>query len=92
MDGASAGVDTADVEDEHDRLLRAAAFDRARELGDRYTDLVPLDVLKEGFAFEGRRISFGSFFSGIFRPRELDGPAALALVTAPPKAGKPPPV
>jgi putative restriction endonuclease len=91
MDGASTGVDTADVEDEHDRLLRAAAFDRVRELADRYTDLVPLNALKEGFAFEGRRISFGSFFSGIFRPRELHGPAALALVTAPPKAGKPPP-
>jgi hypothetical protein len=76
------------VEDEHDRLLRLAAFDRARELSRRYTDLVPLDVLKEGFAFDGRRISFGSFYSGIFRPKELHGPSALALVTAPAEGGK----
>jgi len=79
------------VEDEHDRLLRLAAFDRVRELSRRYTDLVPLDILKEGFAFDGRRISFGSFYSGIFRPKELHGPSALALVTAPAKAGKPAP-
>jgi len=76
------------VEDEHDRQLRLAAFDRARELSHRYTDLVPLEALKEGFSFEGRRISFGSFYSGIFRPKELHGPAALALVTTPPKSGK----
>jgi putative restriction endonuclease len=76
------------VEDEHDRLLRVAAFERARELSHRYTDLVPLDVLKKGFSFEGRRISFGSFYSGIFRPKELHGPAALALVTTPPKVGR----
>lgn len=39
----------------------------------------------------GRRVSFGSFYSGIFRPKELDGPAALCLVTAPPKDGRPAP-
>jgi putative restriction endonuclease len=79
------------VEDEHDRLLRLAAFDRVRELSRRYTDLVPLGVLKGGFQFNGQRISFGSFYSGIFRPAQLHGPAALALVTAPPKSGKPAP-
>lgn len=62
-----------------------------RELSRRYDDLVPLPALKEGFTFAGNRVSFGSFFSGIFRPRELHGPAALALVTAPPKDGKPAP-
>lgn len=79
------------MEDEHDRLLRQAAFDRVRELSRRHDDIVPLDVLREGFAFAGRRISFGSFFSGIYRPKELHGPAALALVTAPPKTGRPAP-
>ncbi|MCW2984323.1 MAG: hypothetical protein JWR63_1893 [Conexibacter sp.] len=79
------------MEDEHDRAVRLAAFDRARELSRRYTDLVPLDALREGFQFDGRRISFGSFYSGIFRPKELHGPAALALVTAPPSVGKPAP-
>lgn len=84
-------VDTRPMEDEHDRLLRQAAFERARELDRRYDNLVPLTVLKEGFAFAGRRISFGSFFSGIFRPKELHGPAALAIVTAPLASGKPAP-
>ncbi|UTI65194.1 hypothetical protein NBH00_03050 [Paraconexibacter antarcticus] len=79
------------METEHDRLLRLAAFDRARELSRRYNDLVPLDALKEGFTFQGRRVSFGSFYSGIFRPKELDGPAALSLVTAPAVARKPAP-
>jgi putative restriction endonuclease len=84
-------VDTGHVEDEHDRGLRLAAFDRIRELGRRYDDLVPLDVLQRGFTFDGRRVSFGSFMSGIYRPKELHGSAALSLVTAPPKTGKPPP-
>jgi putative restriction endonuclease len=91
MDEPWPGGDTRRVEDEHDRNLRLAAFDHARELSRRYSDLVPLDVLKAGFSFEGRRISFGSFYSGIFRPKELHGPSALALVTAPPDAGKPAP-
>lgn len=91
MDGGSWDLDTWRVEDEHDRLLRRAAFERIRELDVRYDNLVPLEVLKQGFRFDGRRISFGSFFSGIYRPKEMHGPAALALVTAPPKAGRPAP-
>ena len=72
-------------------MLRRAAFDRVRDLARRHDDLVPLDRLQAGFEFGGRRISFGSFFSGIYRPKEMHGPAALALVTAPPKRGKPAP-
>ena len=79
------------MEDEHDRQVRLAAFERARELSRRYSDIVPLTALSEGFAVEGQRVSFGSFYSGIFRPKELHGRAALALVTAPPAAGKAPP-
>lgn len=30
-------------------------------------------------------MSFGSFMSGIFRPRQMRGRAALVMVTAPPK-------
>ena len=33
----------------------------------------------------GGRISYGSFYNGIYRPRQFAGPAALSLVTAPPK-------
>ncbi len=55
------------------------------------TDLVPVRALGEGFQFRGRRVSFGSFYSGIFRPKQLAGPAALCVVTAPPKARRPAP-
>jgi putative restriction endonuclease len=48
-------------------------------------------VLREGFRFRDRRISLGSFFSGIFRPKEMSGPGALSLVTTPPRVGRPPP-
>jgi putative restriction endonuclease len=91
LDDGPTCIDTCSVEDEHDRLLRQAAFDRARDLAHRYDDLVPLDVLHQGFTFGGQHISFGSFFSGIYRPKEMHGAAALALVTAPPKEGRPAP-
>lgn len=70
--------------------LRAAAHARARELGHRFDDLVPLEALRAGFEFRGRRLSFGSFFKGIHRPREMIGPAALTLTTAARVPGKQP--
>ncbi len=77
--------------DPRDIELRKAALEHVRELQRRYDDLIPVRALAEGFEFRGRRVSFGSFYSGIFRPKELEGPAALCLVTAPPKTGRPPP-
>ncbi len=73
-----------------DHELRVAANRRARELGQRYDDLVPIDVLRQGFAFRGERISFGSFQRGIHRPRQMRGPAALTLMTAARVPGKQP--
>src|SRR5271154_4605572 len=65
--------------------MRLVAVDRIRQLSKRYDDIVPLSVLQEGFLFLGERISFGSFYTGIFRPRQMRGPAALSVTTAPPK-------
>jgi hypothetical protein len=73
------------MSDPRDIELRRAALERVRELQRRFDDLVPTWALGDGFEFRGGRVSFGSFYSGIFRPKELDGPAALCLVTAPPK-------
>jgi len=73
---------------ETDYQLRLVAIARVRELSALYDDIVPVDVLREGFMFGGSRVSFGSFYSGIFRPRQLRGPAALSLITAPPKGGR----
>jgi hypothetical protein len=71
-----------------DHELRTAAHRRARELGQRFNDLVPVDVLREGFIYDGQRISFGSFYKGIHRPKEMRGPAALTLTTAARVPGK----
>ncbi len=69
----------------------APALGHVRELQRRYDDLVPVLALRDGFQFHGQRVSFGSFFSAIFRPKETTGPAALALVTTAPTAGRPAP-
>jgi len=74
------------VEAERDFEMRLVAIDRIRAISDRYDDLVPREALREGFRFAGERISYGSFFSGIFRPTQMRGPAALCLVTSPPKS------
>jgi putative restriction endonuclease len=65
-----------------DLPLRQAAVARARQLTDAYDDLVPLARLREGFEFEGTRVSFGSFQRGIHRGRHQLGPAALTLTTS----------
>ncbi len=44
-----------------DLELRQAAVATARDLARIYDDLVPLERLREGFMFEGNRVSFGSF-------------------------------
>jgi putative restriction endonuclease len=88
---ARSGAETPRVPDQRDLDLRRAALGRVRELQRRYDDLVPLDALRQGFSFRDRRISLGSFYSGIFRAKEMAGPAALAIVTTPPKEGRPPP-
>jgi putative restriction endonuclease len=79
------------VPDPRDHELRTAALDRVRDLQRRYSDLIPIVVLQEGFRWRGQRVSFGPFYSGIFRPKEMASPAALCLVTAPPKQNRPAP-
>jgi len=74
-----------------DASLREAAVRRARELTALYDDLVPRDALLEGFRHDHARISFGSLYKGIHRPKEMRGEAALTLTTAAPKHGKPAP-
>ena len=74
-----------------DLALRQAAITRAQELSDAYDGLVPLAALRKGFEFRGRRISFGSFYKGIHRPKEMEGAGALTLMTAAEKVGKPRP-
>src|SRR5688572_16417383 len=65
-----------------DHELRQAGVARARALADAYNDLVPLDRLREGFTFQGSRVSFGSFQKGIHRSSLQHGSAALTLTTS----------
>jgi putative restriction endonuclease len=65
-----------------DLALRQAAVARARELAQIYDDLVPVSALREGFRFDGERVSFGSFQKGIHRSRLQRGDAALTLMTS----------
>jgi putative restriction endonuclease len=71
-----------DVAVDPDHELRRAAVTRARDLADRYFDLVPRRALAEGFTHAGVRVSFGSFQKGIHRSRLQRGPAALTLTTS----------
>ena len=71
--------------DPRDFELRRRALEHVRVLARRHNDIVPVAALREGFSTSRGRISFGSFYSGIYRPAQFDGPAALSLVTAPPK-------
>jgi putative restriction endonuclease len=66
--------------------MRLVAIGRVNDLSRDYDDVIPVDALREGFRFAGERVSFGSFYSGIFRPRQMRGPAALSLITTPPKS------
>jgi len=75
------------MEAELDYEMRLVAIDRVRRVSERYDGIVPLTVLRQRFEFAGQQISFGTLSSGIFRPREMRGPAALSLTTAPSKAG-----
>ena len=71
-----------------DTALRQAALQRAWDLQQAFHEVVPMSAIREGFFFNGERVSFGSFQKGIHRAKEQVGPAALSLVTAPPKPGR----
>lgn len=85
---AQLGEKLRGVADEHDMELRRAALERVRVLSRAFDDIIPLAALREGFQFRGARVSFGSFFDGIHRPRVMHGPAALTLTTTAPKLGR----
>ena len=65
--------------DDLDYELRLVAIARVNELSRDYEDLIPVDALREGVQFRGERVAFSTFYSGIFRPKEMRGPAALLM-------------
>lgn len=71
--------------DQRDLDLRRWALEHILGLVERYDGLIHLDVLRQGFPIPNGRLSYGSFYDGIHRPKEFGGAAALSLVTTPPK-------
>ncbi len=61
------------------------------QLRDAFDDFVPRTALSRGFQFRDERIAFSSFQKGIHRARQMRGPAALSVLTAAPKPGRPAP-
>jgi putative restriction endonuclease len=74
------------VNDDLDRRVRLTAFEFLSGLKRRVGDVMPRDVLIEGFTFEGRRVPLMSAQQGIFKPAILDLP--LSLTTVPVVPGK----
>ena len=58
--------------DPRDFELRQRALEHVRVLSQRYNDVIPADVLRMGFNTPRGRISYGSFYSGIYRPKQFD--------------------
>ena len=74
-----------------DFAVRLAAIEHVNALSRRYDDLVPRSELARGLLFEGVRYPIFNPQSGIHRPARLRSPAALTIVTAAPRPGRPPP-
>ena len=65
-------------------LMRLAAFERVRQLGERH-DHLTADELGQGFVFQGERYPLFNPRRGIFKPREMSH--LLSIRTVFPKSG-----
>ena len=65
-------------------LMRLAAFERVRQLGERH-DHLTADELGRGFVFQGKRYPLFNPRRGIFKPREMSH--LLSIRTVFPKSG-----
>lgn len=74
---------------DHDALVRRAAFERLGVLTDTYGEILPRTALLEGFAFGDQQVAFLSQ-RGIFKPAVL-ATVPLSILTAAPKPGRVPP-
>lgn len=72
------------IESERDTLMRQAAFERVRSLGEVHNFLTG-NELRPGFVFEGKRIPLVNPQRGIFKPRQMR--FLLSIKTVFPKPG-----
>lgn len=66
-----------------DANIRKAAFDWLAEQVDRHGDVLPRDILAQGFEYEGTRVPLLGP-QGIFKPRVLDIPLSIATIPSGP--------
>jgi len=72
-----------------DQRIRTAAFAFLEQQTALHGEVLPFEVLRDGFTFDGTRVPLLGP-QGIFKPKVLpDMP--LSITTAPPKRGRPPP-
>ena len=77
--------------DPGDVKLRNVALEHVRELQRRERRPRPTPGVHLGLPVPWSPRELRVVYSGIFRPKQLEGPAALCLVTAPPKSARPAP-
>ena len=65
--------------DQHDASVRRATFEWLDQQAALYGDVLPRDVLKEGFEYEGHRIRMLGP-QGIFKPAVLDIPISITTI------------
>lgn len=70
-----------------DAEIRLVAFDALRSLVARHGEILPWEVIAEGFQHRGERILFANRARGIFRPKQMTA-GALSIKTTVPKAGR----
>jgi putative restriction endonuclease len=74
-----------------DFAVRLAAIEHMHALSRRFEDLIPRRELLRNLELGGRRYPLVNPQSGIHRPRNFVGPAALTILTTAPKPSAPPP-
>ncbi len=75
--------------DERDRRVRLAAFTFLERMVQLHGDVLPIDVLRQGFVFEGQRVPLMGP-QGIFKPAVLPE-LPLSITTVPVVEGRPRP-
>ncbi|MBA3748083.1 MAG: HNH endonuclease [Solirubrobacterales bacterium] len=74
-----------------DFRVRLAAIDRLQALQLRYDDMIPRREILKNILVDDRSYALFNPQAGIHRPRLFRGSAALTIVTAAPRANRPPP-
>jgi putative restriction endonuclease len=76
---------------DQDLPLRLQAIEHMHVLSNRFDDMIPRQELMKNLDTGAGLLPLVNPQSGIHRPRRFRGPAALTIVTTPPKPGQPPP-